>query len=232
MGNILWLMFQAGEREEPMPSLLLSYKAWQRLDRQVLKGSKSWSVLRPFHRVTENEDGTKDAFLSGFGTISEFDVSQTDGAALPEPVGDLAGDSFAGHLDRLVAWAEEQGLPVRFIDTGSANGWFDPKETTISIKDTNAPDEQLATLVHELIHWMGIGYDKYGRDEAEMVTEAAACIVLLGIGLDAIAQSIEYVASWAKLEPERALTLLEHSEKAARQLETALGTSLEVQKAA
>jgi len=161
MGNILWLMFQAEEREQPMPSLLMTYKAWQRLDRQVSKGAKAWGVLRPFHRVTENEDGTKDAFLSGFGTISEFDVSQTDGAPLPASVDDLKTGDFAAHLARLVAWAEEQGLPVRFTDTGSANGWFDRKETAISIKETNAPDEQLATMVHELIHWQGIGYDKY-----------------------------------------------------------------------
>ena len=232
LGNILWLMFQAEEREQPMPSLLMTYKAWQRLDRQVLKGSEHWSVLRPFHRVTENEDGTKDTFLSGFGTISEFDVSQTDGAELPAPVDDLSSDDFKDHLAQLVAWAEEQHVPVRFIDTGSANGWYDRKENAISIKETNAPDEQLATLVHELIHWQGIGYDKYERDEAEMVTEAAACIVLMGIGLDATAQSVQYVASWASIEPERALTMLEKAEQAARRLETALGTRLEVQIAA
>ena len=41
---------------------------------------------------------------------------------------------------------------MRFIDTGLANGWFDRKAATISIKETNAPaDEQLATLAHGLI---------------------------------------------------------------------------------
>ena len=232
MGNILWLMFQAEERQEPMPSTLMTYKAWQRLDRQVLKGAKSWSVLRPYHRLIENDDGTKTPSLSGFSSICEFDVSQTDGPELPNPVDDLSGDDFKEHLGRLVAWAEEQQVPVRFIDTGSAKGWYDPKASTISIKDTNAPDEQLATLVHELIHWQGVDYDHCERDEAEMITEAAACIVLMGIGLDATAQSIEYVASWAKLEPERALTMLEKAEQAVRKLETAIGTRLEVQKAA
>jgi antirestriction protein ArdC len=65
-----------------------------------------------------------------------------------------------------------------------------------------------------------------------MITEAAAAIVCLGIGLDTTAQSIAYVASWAKMEPEKALGLLERAEQAARTLETALGTRLEVQKAA
>ena len=232
MGNILWLMFQAQEREEPMPSMLMTYKAWQRLQRQVLKGSEHWSVLRPYHRLIENDDGSKSPALSGFGTISEFDVSQTDGPELPAPVDDLQSDDFKEHLGRLVAWAEEQQVPVRFIDTESANGWYDPKEQAISIKETNAPDEQLATLIHELVHWMGVDYDKYQRDEAEMITEAAACIVLMGIGLDATAQSVEYVASWAQMAPERALTMLEKAEQAARGLETALGTRLEVQKAA
>ncbi|MEI6500191.1 MAG: ArdC-like ssDNA-binding domain-containing protein, partial [Armatimonadota bacterium] len=232
MGNILWLMFQAEERQQPMPSLLMTYKAWQRLERQVLKGSEHWSVLRPYHRLTENEDGTKTPFLSGFGTISEFDLSQTDGAPLPAPVDDLKSDDFEEHLAQLVAWAEEEGLPVRFVDTGSANGWFDRKETTISIKETNAPDEQLATLVHELVHWQGVGYDKYERDEAEMITEAAACIVLMGIGLDATAQSTAYVASWASIEPERALTMLERAEQAARTLEAALGTRITMIEAA
>ena len=82
------------------------------------------------------------------------------------------------------------------------------------------------------VHWQGVDHDHYERDEAEIVTEAAACIVLMGIGLDATAQSVEYVASWASIEPERALTLLERAEQAARGLETALGTRLEVQKAA
>ena len=232
LGNVLWLMFQAEEREQPMPSLLMTYAAWKRLERQVLKGSEHWSVLRPYHRLIDNDDGTKSPALSGFGNICEFDVSQTDGAELPTPVDDLAGDDFKEHLARLVAWAEEQRVPVRFTDTGSPNGWYDRKASTISIKDTNAPDEQLATLVHELVHWQGISYDKYERDEAEMITEAAACIVLMSIGLDATAQSIQYVASWGKLEPERALTMLEKAEQAARSLETALGTRLEVQKAA
>jgi hypothetical protein len=215
-----------------MPSLLLTYKAWQRLDRQVVKGSKHWSVLRPYHRVIEVDDGTKSLLLCGFGSVSEFDVSQTTGAELPEPVDDLAGCDFADHLAGLVAWAEEQSLRVRFTDTGSANGWYDPKQKEICIKETNAPDEQLATLVHELVHWQGVGYDAFERDEAEMITEAAACIVLLGLGLDATTQSVEYVASWAKLEPERALTLLDKAEQAARNLEAALGARLEVEVAA
>jgi antirestriction protein ArdC len=232
LGNVLWLMFQAEERAAEVPTLLLTYKAWQRLDRQVVRGAKSWSVLRPYHRKVEQDDGTSELFLSGFGTVPEFDVAQTTGAPLPEPVGDLAGEGFAAHLERLTAWAGEQGITVSFTDTGDANGWYERKANAIAVKATNAPDEQLATLVHELVHWLGIGYDAFERAEAEMITETAACIVLLGFGLDATAQSTEYVASWAKTHPERALSLLERAEQVARTLEAALGTRVLAERAA
>ena len=66
-----------------------------------------------------------------------------------------------------------------------------------------------------------------GQPDVEAETTTDGLNVLLGFGLDAPPQDTEYLGSWARAHPERALTQLEKVELVARTLETAVGSQVE-----
>jgi hypothetical protein len=45
-------------------------------------------------------------------------------------------------------------------------------------------NRQLRTLVHEVAHALGIGYDRYGRDNAEVLVDCVTYVVCSSVGLD------------------------------------------------
>lgn len=81
-GNTLWLRMQ-GVREP-----VASYKRWQSLGRQVLKGSSGFYVLRPItvKSKTELDDQGQPKTYTKFKPVKgAFTYSQTEGETLPEP---------------------------------------------------------------------------------------------------------------------------------------------------
>jgi antirestriction protein ArdC len=63
-----------------------TYKRWQKLGRQVLRGSKAHGIVRPVVIERKNDDGeeTEDKLLRFKVVKCLFTVSQTDGDPLPE----------------------------------------------------------------------------------------------------------------------------------------------------
>lgn len=62
-----------------------TYKRWQEMDRQVIKGSKAKAILRPLMFNQVNELGEKEQKIGGFKwQNSVFELSDTDGKELPE----------------------------------------------------------------------------------------------------------------------------------------------------
>jgi hypothetical protein len=51
-------------------------------------------------------------------------------------------------------------------------------------------------LVHELAHALGVGYEDYGRRQAEVIVDTVSYIVCAGRGLDVSASSVPYVTGW------------------------------------
>lgn len=77
--NQVLLMMQ-GAREP-----VATYKRWQGMGRQVLKGSKSMAILRPLMAKRTDEHGKEETFVRGFKMVNcLFTVSQTEGDPLPE----------------------------------------------------------------------------------------------------------------------------------------------------
>ena len=56
----------------------------------------------------------------------------------------------------------------------------------------------MRTLVHELVHALGVGYREYGREIAEVLTETAAFVACRSLGLDTAGMSVPYVAGWGE----------------------------------
>lgn len=80
-GNMLWLR-QQGAREP-----IASYKGWQKLGRQVIKGARAYYILRPItvKSKTEVDDDGKPLTYTKFKPVKgAFPYSMTEGEDLPE----------------------------------------------------------------------------------------------------------------------------------------------------
>lgn len=186
----------------PHASRVAGFKTWQSLGRQVRKGEKGIMILAPIVSKVEveNDNGESEMvkMIRRFRAVYVFDISQTDGDALPtlsyEP---LSGDSHAHYRAALEAVARDGGYEVTYCDTGRAGGSADLVAKHIKIDQDAAPNQQVATLVHEITHTRGIDYTSFTREEAEVIVEAVAYIVTASIGLAADARSVAYIGSWA-----------------------------------
>ena len=170
------------------------------------KGERAIRILAPV-AVKERDDrgeetGAKRTF---FRSVPVFDVSMTDPlpgvepVALGPPAQPIEGDSHAEMIPPLVALARELGYTVetRRLPEPGPGGWCDPKRREIVIADGPA-NRRLRTLVHELAHDLGIGYEQYGRERAEVLVDCASYIVCGSVGLDVGGETIPYIAGWGE----------------------------------
>jgi hypothetical protein len=180
-------------------------------------------------RVTDAVKNAKDADyerLTLFRAVSVFDVSQTDGEELPElPCEPIEGDTHGEYLPKLVAFGAELGYTVGFEDLGAAiGGYCRRSDSSIVVSTRGSVNRQVRTLVHELAHALGIHYDEYGREAAEVIVETAAVIVCGSIGLDTAGESIPYIARWGMGDDVAAIrTYAQKVDECASRIEKALG---------
>lgn len=212
-GNILWLLAQAQQRGMNGVSRVATYATWSRLGRQVRKGEKALHVLRPnTHKVTktiEREGTTVEETRSwlSFSTLTEFDISQTDGPALPVVTRSL--NLNGAEWDRAVETLKSiaLALPEGFVrgitfraplawEPQSAQGWFCIATKQIVVVPADKAT-MFAVLVHEIAHAILHGAnDHHSTPVREVEAESVAFIVCRGIGLDTSAMSLPYVAAW------------------------------------
>jgi hypothetical protein len=87
---------------------------------------------------------------------------------------------------------------------------------------------QVRTLVHELVHALGVNYQTHTRPQAEVIVDTATLIILSGAGLDASGETIPYVAGWGESGALEAVT--EHAElidRLARTVENVIAADTE-----
>ena len=144
--------------------------------------------------------------VAPFKLTAVFDVSQTDPlpdtepAALEPPSRPIAGDSHRELLPRLEALAGELHYAVEYRDLGEkrCDGWCDSGRRLIVVGSHLAENAQVRVLVHELAHALGIGYEEFGRERAEVLVDCATYLVLQTVGLDVSGESVPYVADWGE----------------------------------
>lgn len=213
--------------QRPDATMLAGYRKWEELGRNVRKGEKGIAILAPLmvaERDPDTGDKTGRQKLVGYKTVYVFDVSQTDGDALPvlpRPAlltGDEAGSRIIA--DRLVALARSEGFPVSFRPVGELNGakgYFTPTNKSIVIGSDLTPKETAAVLAHELGHAMlghvqGKDYD-YALGELE--AETAAYLVMDAVGLPTNESAFVYLAHYTRT-PENMAKLLQAGTRASR----------------
>ncbi len=167
---------------------------------------------------------------SKLGRNTRQDVSQTDPLPDREPVAlepprqPISGDSHARLLTPLENLAAELGYTVRDLplDRG-ADGWCDAQRMEIVVNEHLAANAQVRVLVHELAHALGVGYQDYGRERAEVLVDSVTYIVCGSAGLDVSGESVPYIAGWGE---DGALDAIRHYAETidaiARRIETAI----------
>ena len=198
LGNILEIA-----RQRPDATRVGGFWKWKELGRSVKKGEKGIRILAPIVGVRRKKDDESKAsadpaainkpVLVGFRSAYVFDVSQTEGAELPELRG-ITGD-VGENRDRLIAFIERQGIELVFTERiapalGMSYGG------RIAILPGQSKAEEFSTLVHELAHEM---LHKAERRTAttktvrETEAEAIAFVIGKAVGLETGTASADYI---------------------------------------
>ena len=121
------------------------FRQWAEVGRHAKKGERSFPILVPCIRKTENEEGKEKAFLYGFTSAPVFGIHQTEGEPLPPP-----DPKVMAWLDSLpvVEVAQSWGLTVDAFNGQNASylGYYRHGQAiALGVKN-------LSTWSHELIH--------------------------------------------------------------------------------
>lgn len=203
-GNQLLIMMQA-----PDAARVAGYRAWQAVGRQVKKGAKAISILRPIlvrdREKPVGEDGKHPLKKVGCKYVSVFADYDTEGEAMPDFMTvrgqeDKARAAFATALEKVRA----QDIPVREEACGSAHGYTDGGVIVIDPAKCDAePAHALRVLFHEWahvkLHFNEKGLpadDRPSRKVRELEADAAAFVLCSFYGVDTTTQTADYVANW------------------------------------
>jgi hypothetical protein len=137
--------------------------------------------------------------------VPVFDVAMTEPMPGMEPVPlappaePIEGDSHRHLLTPLHALGRELGyrVEIRELPDDGPGGWCDPRRRQIVVASGPA-NRQVRTLVHEPAHALGLGYDQYGQDKAEVLVDCVTYVVCSSVGLDVGGESIPYIAGWGE----------------------------------
>lgn len=222
LGNTLLIWAQRSSTTR-----VAGFKTWLSLGRHVKKGEKGIQIFAPLKFKTRAktpdgdtggalevdkteefssvEDTKKEKSFTRFRAVYVFDVSQTEGAHLPElEVGKpkAEGNVDAGAIFERILRASP--VPVGYEDLQEEHkGSYLPDEKRIILNTSLTPTEKCETLLHELAHH----FDETGRDEVdlqigrstkEVVAEGATYLACASLGIDSSGYSFVYLANWGK----------------------------------
>ena len=189
--------------QRPTASLVASFSDWRRKGRQVRKGEHGIKILAP-HTIKDVDDETGEIKQRlGSHLAYCFDVSQTDGADLPEgPARQLTGsvDDYDRIWDTLLA-VSPVPVSVEPITDCEANGYYSHTDQRIVVRDGLAEMQRVKTAIHEiahaLLHAKGSEEANADRSTREVQAESVAYVVCRALGLDTSNYSFGYVAGWS-----------------------------------
>lgn len=198
--------------QKPDASHVAGYQAWKKnFKRNVKKGEKGITILAPiprkFKKEVVNENGETEEVeidYTAFRAVTVFDISQTEGEAVPShPCHELEGEveNFDSLLEALKKIAP---VPVGFeAIEGGANGYFHTVDKRIAVREGMSQAQTIKTLVHEISH--AILHDREAGEEKEadrhtkeVQAESVAYTVCSFLGLDTSDYSFGYVAGWSQ----------------------------------
>jgi hypothetical protein len=196
-GNILEIA-----RQKPDAIRVAGLYAWNQLGRRVKKGERGIRILAPVIGIRRKKDAEaakdirtqNEATLVGFRSAYVFDISQTDGAELPEFSEKVRGD-VGEYRERLIDLVISQGIELDFKESiAPALGMSYGGKIVLLPGQSTA--EEFSTLVHELAHEMLPKADRRTattKTVRETEAEAIAFVVCKTIGLETGRAAADYI---------------------------------------
>lgn len=246
--------------QKPDATLVAAYGKWKQLGRQVEKGEQGISILAPvpyntnqvivserpvkdeFGNQLYNDDGTEKTETvedpikgMAYKAVYVFDVSQTSGKELPNPVNELSGDIDPAKKEAVFAALKKvTGIDIEFKDIhGAAKGYYSAATNQIVIKSGMSDAQTLKTAFHETAHNLlhdpekKIVTAKSPRNEKEVQAESVAFIVAEKFGIDTSDYSFPYIASWSEgKQLEQLKSSLQEIQEAAKKISAEIESEL------
>lgn len=210
--------------QRPDATLVTSYKNWQSMGRQVMKGEKGITIIAPapYKKMKEKEvldenqrpimgtDGKPkteqvEVIVPHFKAVTVFDIAQTSG----EPIQILAPELLTAAVQDFDSFMQAiqkiSPVPIRFDEIdGNANGYYHNADKEIVIKKGLSESQTLKTAIHETAHaklhdkeiMESLGVEK-DRLTKEVEAESIAYCVCSSFGLDTSDYSFPYIAGWS-----------------------------------
>lgn len=216
--------------QKPEATLVAAMGKWNQLGRKITKGQGGIKIFAPvvfkkdevqaidkpmvdeFGNKQYNPDGTEktekgEQAVTGihFKPTYVFDVSQTNGKELPDPVTELTGDVDSARKEAVFAALKKvTGIDIDFESIKSgAKGYYSAANNKIVINSGMSDAQTLKTAFHEVAHNLlhdpakKIVTAKSPRNEKEVQAESVAFIVAEKFGIDTSEYSFPYIASWS-----------------------------------
>lgn len=233
--NILLLKAQKSDI-----TMIASFKKWNDLGRKIKKGEQALFVFAPTEVYKKDAEGNyiKDnngEFIKSiyFKLVPVFDVTQTSGAKLPQPIYRLE-ENFKDPLKfkRIFeSISKISNVPIRFEEfskESNLNGYYHHEKKEIVIRKKMSEQMIVKTLLHELVHSRIHSLDE-NRSQKEFEAESVAYIVANHFGIDTSNYTFGYLSSWTDegRKIEMFTTALENITKEAQSLIRELDNSLE-----
>ena len=246
--------------QRPDATLVAAYGKWKQLGRQVERGQTGIEILAPVayktNQVLETERPAVDEFgnqlynpdgtekmetvekpMTGlaFKKVYVFDVSQTSGKELPDPVTELTGDIDSARKEAVFAALKKvTGIDIEFKDIkGGAKGYYSATNNEIVIKSGMSDAQTLKTAFHEAAHNLlhdpakDIVTNKSPRNEKEVQAESVAFMVAERFGIDTSEYSFPYIASWSDgKQLEQPKSALQEIQEAAKKISSEIESEL------
>lgn len=210
--------------QRPDATLVTSYKNWQSMGRQFMKGEKGITIIAPapYKKMKEKEvldenqrpimgtDGKPktekvEVTVPHFKAVTVFDIAQTSG----EPIQTLAPELLTAAVQDFDSFMQAiqkiSPVPIRFDEIdGNANGYYHNADKEIVIKKGLSESQTLKTAIHETAHaklhdseiMESLGVEK-DRLTKEVEAESVAYCVCSSFGLDTSDYSFPYIAGWS-----------------------------------
>lgn len=226
--NLILIIFQF-----PQATLCASYRTWKKLGRHVRKGENGIEILVPVlaripaspetqqydeehgrvaatgsaNYLEQDSSTTYGYKVVGFKIGHTFDVSQTEGAPIPNPINmALAGDD-QGVYAALSTFAKDTlHIDVELVESEDPN-WggscrYDPEghPARIVVAGDRSPLFRAQTLAHELAHALLHSDKDYRvhtpRSRIECEAESVSFCIMHHFGLDVGEVAFGYLAHW------------------------------------